>query len=126
MAEKKSYTMDMSSGSILKKMLVFAIPLIFSGLLQLLFNAADVIVVGRFAGDDALAAVGATTSLIHLFVNLFLGLSIGANVLVARFFAAKQEQHLSETVHTSMAIALFSGVFLAIVGAIFAPFIYLI
>lgn len=123
MTEKKSYTMDMSSGPILKKMLVFAIPLIFSGLLQLLFNAADVIVVGRFAGDDALAAVGATTSLIHLFVNLFLGLSIGANVLVARFFAAKQEQHLSETVHTSMAIALFSGVFLAIVGAIFAPFI---
>lgn len=123
MTEKKSYTMDMSSGPILKKMLVFAIPLILSGLLQLLFNAADVIVVGRFAGDNALAAVGATTSLIHLFVNLFLGLSIGTNVLVARYFAAKHEKHLSETVHTSMAIALFSGVFLAIIGAIFAPFI---
>ncbi len=123
MAGKKSYAIDMCSGSVLKKMLIFAIPLIFSGLLQLLFNAADVIVVGRYAGDDALAAVGSNTSLIHLFVNLFLGLSIGTNVLVARFFAAGQERHLSETVHTSMAIALVSGVFLTIIGALTAPFI---
>lgn len=82
----KSYQMDMCTGSILKKMLIFSLPLMASSMLQLLFNAADIIVVGRFAGDNALAAVGSNTALINLLTNFFMGLSIGANVLVARYF----------------------------------------
>lgn len=121
--KKKSYEMDMCNGPILQKMLIFAIPLMFSSILQLLFNAADVIVVGRFAGDNALAAVGSTGSLSNLFVNFFMGLSIGANVLVARFYGAKQESQLKETVHTAITISLVSGVILAIIGVFAAPVI---
>lgn len=112
----KSYQMDMCNGPILKKMLIFAIPLICSSVLQLLFNAVDVIVVGKYVGDNALAAVGSNGSLINLFVNFFMGLSIGVNVLVSRYYGGKQDKHLSETVHTAMAISLVSGVILAIVG----------
>lgn len=113
----------MCNGPILRKMLLFALPLMFSSILQLLFNAVDVIVVGKYVGDNALAAVGSTTSLIHLFVNFFVGLSIGVNVLVSNYYGAKQERYLSETVHTAMAISIVSGVFLAIIGAIFSPMI---
>ena len=104
----KKYAMDMCEGPVLKKMLHFALPLMVSSLLQLLFNAADIIVVGRFAGDNSLAAVGSTTSLINLLVNLFIGLSVGANVLVAQFFGAKREEDLSLTVHTALAISFIS------------------
>ena len=117
----KNYQMDMCNGPILKKMLIFAIPLICSSVLQLLFNAVDVIVVGKYAGDNALAAVGSNTSLINLFVNFFMGLSIGANVLVSRYYGAKQEKDLSETVHTAIAISLASGVVLAILGVVLSP-----
>lgn len=112
--------MDMCSGSILKKMLLFALPLMLSGVLQLLFNAADIAVVGRFAGDESLAAVGSTTSLINLLTNLFIGLSIGTNVLVARHFGAGQDRELSETVHTSMVISAASGVALTVIGIVLA------
>ena len=87
MAQKKgdrTYEMDMCSGPLFSKLIIFAVPLMLSGILQLLFNAADIIVVGRFAGSESLAAVGSTSSLINLLVNLFIGLSIGANVLVAQ------------------------------------------
>ena len=87
---KKNYEIDMCNGPLLGKILMFSIPLMLSGILQLLFNAADIVVVGRFAGSNALAAVGSTSSLINLLVNLFLGLSVGANVLVARFYGAGQ------------------------------------
>ena len=117
----KRYEIDMCNGPVLKKMLIFSIPLICSGVLQLLFNAVDVIVVGRFAGDNSLAAVGATTSLINLLVNLFVGLSIGANVLVARFYGAKQQKELDETVHTSIMISIVGGIILTIIGVAFAP-----
>ncbi len=80
----------MCSGPILGKLLTFTIPLIFSGILQLLFNAADVIVVGRFAGSQSLAAVGSTTALINLMINIFIGLSVGVNVIVARYYGAKR------------------------------------
>lgn len=119
----KKYSMDMCEGPILKKMLLFALPLMASSLLQLLFNAADIIVVGRFAGDNSLAAVGSTTSLINLLVNLFMGCSIGANVLVARFFGAKKSNELSETVHTTMALSIVSGLILTVIGVIGAPVI---
>ena len=114
--KNKKYAMDMCEGPILKKMLLFALPLMASSLLQLLFNAADIIVVGRFAGDTSLAAVGSTTSIINLLVNLFIGLSVGANVLVARFFGAKREKDLSATVHTAMTISIISGIILTVIG----------
>ena len=117
----KTYEMDMSNGPILKKLLLFTIPLICSSVLQLLFNAADVIVVGRFAGDNSLAAVGATGSLVNLFVNFFIGLSVSANVLVARYYGAKHEKDLSETVHTAITISLVSGVCLALLGIWLSP-----
>ena len=91
---KKNYEMDMCSGPILGKLLTFTIPLIFSGILQLLFNAADVIVVGRFAGSQSLAAVGSTTALINLMINIFIGLSVGVNVIVARYYGAKREKDM--------------------------------
>lgn len=115
--QKKSYTMNLCEGSILKKLLLFALPLMLSSMLQLLFNAADVIVVGRYAGDHSLAAVGSNGSIINLLTNIFVGLSIGANVLVARYFAAKQENELRKTVHTAITVSVISGVILAAVGA---------
>ena len=96
---KKNYEMDMCSGPILGKLLTFTIPLIFSGILQLLFNAADVIVVGRFAGSQSLAAVGSTTALINLMINIFIGLSVGVNVIVARYYGAKREKDVQDTIH---------------------------
>ncbi len=112
----KSYEMDMCSGPILGKVLVFALPLMLSGVLQLLFNAADVIVVGRFAGSQSLAAVGSTSSLINLLINLFIGLSVGVNVLVAKYYGAKDEKEVSLTVHTAITTSLISGFLLIAVG----------
>lgn len=123
MSKKENYEIDMCQGPILKKMLVFTIPLICSSLLQLLFNAADIVVVGNFAGDNSLAAVGSTTSLINLLTNLFVGLSIGGNVLAARYYGAKREEELRQTVHTSMLLSLISGLLLTLIGVIGAPII---
>ena len=120
---KKKYEIDMCSGSVFRKMLLFAIPLMCSSILQLLFNAADIVVVGRFAGDNALAAVGSNTALINLFTNLFIGLSVGTNVLTARYYGAKKEADLRETVHTSMLLSIYSGVILTIVGVAGARFL---
>ena len=111
-----SYEMDMCNGPLLKKILLFSIPLILSGILQLLFNAADMIVAGRFAGSVALAAVGATSSLINLLINVFVGLSVGANVAIAHFYGAKQDEDLQQTVHTAIALSLLCGIFLSVVG----------
>lgn len=116
--QKKTYEIDMCSGSIIKKMLIFTIPLMCSSILQLLFNAADIVVVGRFAGDNSLAAVGSNTSLINLLTNLFMGLSIGANVAAARFYGAKQDEELKKTVHTAMLLSIFSGIILTFIGII--------
>ena len=118
MSNSRTYEIDMCNGPILRKMMVFALPLMCSGVLQLLFNAADVIVVGRFAGDNSMAAVGSNAALINLLTNLFIGLSVGANVLAARCFGAKRERALRATVHTSMLLALCSGVVLMAAGAL--------
>ena len=93
-----------------------------SGILQLLFNAVDIIVVGRFTGRQALAAVGSTTALINIFTNLFIGISLGANVLAARFYASGKEKEMSETVHTSITLALISGLVMALAGVLLARF----
>lgn len=114
--QKKDYTIDMCSGPILKKILMFTIPLMCSSVLQLLFNAADIVVVGHFAGDNSLAAVGSNASLIGLLTNLFIGLSIGSNVLIAKYYGAKDEKNLSKTVHTSILLSIISGILLTIIG----------
>jgi putative MATE family efflux protein len=118
MEKKKArrYEMDMCSGSILKKMLLFALPLMCSSILQLLFNAADIVVVGRFAGDNSLAAVGSNSALISLMTNLFVGLSVGANVTAGHYYGAKQEGELSQNVHTAMLLSLISGIVLTLAG----------
>ena len=110
----------MCNGTLLDKLISFAFPLMLSGILQLMFNAVDIIVVGNFSGSQALAAVGSTTSLINLFINLFIGISLGANVLAARYYAAGKDKEMSETVHSAMALALISGVVMLFVGLIFA------
>lgn len=113
---KKSYEIDMCNGPLFGKILAFSIPLMLSGILQLLFNAADTIVVGRFAGPTSLAAVGSTSSLINLLTNLFIGFSVGANVLTARFYGAKKEQEVQNTIHSAILISLIGGIFLLLVG----------
>ncbi len=112
------YEIDMCTGSILRKMLMFAVPLMFSSILQLLFNAADIVVVGRYAGDNSLGAVGSTTSLINLLTNLFVGLSVGANVLVAHYYGAKEKDDLRKAVHTVITISILSGILLTVIGLV--------
>ncbi len=119
--KRKSYEIDMCSGSLFPKILMFSIPLMLSSILQLLFNAADMVVVGRFAGSTALAAVGANASLINLLTNLFIGFSVGANVLVARFYGAKKEGEISETVHTAVVLSVVCGLGLMVFGMLVAP-----
>lgn len=119
---KKGYEIDMLNGPLTGKILLFALPLMLSSLLQLLFNAADVIVVGQFDGPDALAAVGSNGSLINLFVNLFIGLSVGSNVVIAKDLGAGNTEHVRRSVHTSVTLALIGGVFLAIVGFFLSPY----
>ena len=112
----KSHQIDMTCGPILPKLLGFSIPLIFSSMLQLLFNAADVIVVGRFAGENSLAAVGSTGALINLMVHLFVGLSVGANVITAHFFGAGRKEEVEQAVLTAVLVSLYSGVILTVTG----------
>ena len=114
--KKNKYEIDMCSGPIMPKLISFSIPLMLSGILQLMFNAVDIVVVGKFSGSLALAAVGSTTALINVFTNLFIGISLGANVLSARFYASGRNKEMSETVHTSIALALVSGILMALVG----------
>ena len=114
--KKNKYEIDMCNGTLMDKLIVFAVPLMISGVLQLMFNAVDIIVVGQYSGSQSLAAVGSTTALIAIFTNLFIGISLGANVLAARFYAAGRDQEMSETVHTSILVALLSGVAMAFVG----------
>lgn len=110
----------MCNGTIMDKLISFSLPLMLSGILQLMFNAVDIIVVGRFSGSQALAAVGSTSALINVFTNLFIGISLGANVLTARFYAAGREKEVSETVHTAITLALISGIVMALVGLVFS------
>ena len=112
----RQYEMNMTSGPLFGKIATFAFPLMCSSVLQLLFNAADIIVVGRYAGNTALAAVGSTSALINLIVNLFVGLSVGANVLIARSYGAGDLKAVHKGVHTAMLTALVGGIGLIFVG----------
>lgn len=114
------YEIDMIHGPLLGKILLFTLPLMASSILQLLFNAADIIVVGRYAGSEALAAVGSTGALINLLTNMFIGFSIGANILVARYYGAGKANEVSETVHTSVVLSIIGGIVMAVIGIVFA------
>ncbi len=118
MGHEKKHEIDMVRGPVLSKMLRFSLPLMLTSILQLLFNAADIIVVGRFAGENSLAAVGSTSALINLLLNLFIGLSIGANVTVARYFGARRQKELKDTVHTAILLSIVSGILLTVIGLI--------
>jgi len=113
--------MDMCNGSIFIKMLIFAIPLMLSSMIQLLFNAADIVVVGNYAGPNSLGAVGSTGSLINLLTNLFIGLSVGVNVLISRFFGSNDKDSIHKTVQTSITLSVILGIFVMIIGFVFAP-----
>ena len=118
--KKRSYELDMTHGKLIPKVMAFSVPLILTGVLQLLYNAADVIVVGRFTGAAALAAVGSTASLINLILNLFIGLSIGANVVAAKYYGANDYKGMQETVHTAVTVSLIGGVVGGAFGFIFS------
>ena len=117
---KKNFEMNMCEGKIFGKLVVYALPLVLTNVLQLLFNAADVAVLGIFVSDDAVAAVGATGALINLIIGLFVGLSVGANVLVARFSGEQNVDSAHKTVGTSVIVSLITGVILAFIGYFFA------
>ena len=118
--KNNKYEIDMCNGTIMDKLISFALPLMISGMLQLMFNAVDIIVVGRFTGSQALAAVGSTTALICTFTNLFIRVSLGANVLAARFYASGKTKEMSETVHTAILLALISGIAMSVIGILCA------
>ena len=115
-AGRKKYEMDMTDGPLLPKILAYSGPLILTGILQLLYNAADVVVVGNFAGPKALAAVSSTGSLINLLVNIFMGLSVGASVVIARAYGAQDIRRMRNAEHTAISIAAVSGIFVGALG----------
>ena len=117
---------NMLEGSIWDKVLKFAIPLAMTSIMQQLFNAADVAIVGQFVGKEALAAVGANGIVINLMLNLMVGLSIGANVACANFLGARTYLRLKKAVHTSMLVAVLCGIFLAVFGVTFGRDILLL
>ena len=112
----KAAAIDFTKGHLLKKFIIFVLPLIATGVLQTLFNAADLIVVGQFAGETALAAVGSTNSLINLIIGLAIGIAVGANVVAAVFIGANDRKMVKKTVDTAILIALFCGAICATIG----------
>lgn len=112
----KKHDIDMNSGSLFKSIFIFAIPIMAMNILQLLFNAADMIVVGRFAGVDPLAAVGATGALINLIINLFMGLSVGTSVVIAQDYGSGNTEEVRRSVHTSMTLSIILGIVVMIIG----------
>lgn len=116
----KSKSIDMTNGPFLKNMLLFALPLVFTGILQLVYNTADTVIVGKFAGDEALAAVGATGSLINLILNVFMGLSMGSGVMTARYIGANDKKRVHRSVHTAMSISIICGIIVAVIGFCFS------
>ena len=122
--KNNKYEIDMCNGTLMDKLISFSLPLMLSGILQLLFNAVDIIVVGRFTGSQALAAVGSTTALINIFTNLFIGISLGADAgdQLDAESASGKEKEMSETVHTSITLALISGLVMALAGVLLARF----
>ena len=113
---KNNHSIDMVNGPLLKNIFIFAVPLMFTNFLQILFNAADTVVVGKFAGQSALAAVGATGSIVFLLTSLFNGLGTGANVIIAKLLGSRDDEKISKAVHTSICIAVIGGIILTMIG----------
>lgn len=116
----KKYEMDMTTGVIMPKVITFALPLMAASVLQLLFNSADIVVVGRFVSPQAMAAVGSTGSLVNLIIQLFVGFSIGVNVCVGKYYAAKRQEEMSDTIHSSILVSVIFGAILCVAGIILA------
>ncbi len=116
-----SRRIDMTNGTLGDKIIKYTIPLAITGILQQLFNAADVAVVGQFSGKEAMAAVGSNAPVIGLLVNLFVGISLGSNVIIAKSIGQKDEEKISRAVHTSIIVAIFGGILIAVLGEILAP-----
>ena len=122
---KKKYEIDMTQGSMLKNIIRFAVPLMLANMLQLFYNAADMIVVGMFRGNNAVAAIGATGSLTALLINIFIGLSLGTSVLVSRKFGAQDYEGVHRAVHTTAILSIVTGLMSSVIGEIFSrPFLY--
>ncbi len=119
--QRASNTINMCEGPLLPKFIKFAIPVMLANMFQTLFNAADMAIIGAFCGDVSLAAISSTGSLCSFIVGLLMGLSVGSNVLAARFFGAKDNENLSKTLHTSLVISVISGIIITVIGLIFAP-----
>ena len=117
---KQKNTIDMTHGTLWNKLLIFALPLAASSILQQLFNSVDTAVVGRFASSRALAAVGSNSSLIALMINLFIGISLGSNVIISRYIGQKAEEHVKGAIHTAIVVALCSGIFVLVLGQFIA------
>ena len=117
---KQKNTIDMTHGTLWNKLLIFALPLAASSILQQLFNSVDTAVVGRFASSRALAAVGSNSSLIALMINLFIGISLGSNVIISRYIGQKTEEHVKAAIHTAIVVALCSGIFVIVLGQFIA------
>ena len=113
---KGKFQIDMSKGSIFKNTVLFAVPLILASCLQLFYNAADLVIVSRFAGSNAMASVGATSSVTNLLINLFIGLSLGGGVIASRKFGAKDKEGMGRTVHSAMLLGLIAGILAGILG----------
>mgnify|MGYP003297158886 CR=1 FL=1 len=120
---KKNHSIDMTNGPFLKKLLTFAFPLMLTGVLQIVYNAADVLVVGRFAGSTSLAAVGSTGSLVNLIVNLFIGLSTGTGVVTAKYTGARNSREITKSLHTAMSLSVLSGFAVALIGYFLSPYL---
>ena len=118
----KSKSLDMTDGNLFKKIFLYSLPIVFSGILQLLYNAFDLIVCGQYGSGHSTAAISSTYSLINLIVNLFLGLSVGANVLMARCYGQKNKEKANRVAYTSMVFSLIVGVVIGIFGVVTSGF----
>ena len=116
----KRFEMDMTTGNLGKKILLFTLPLMFTSILQLLFNACDIIVIGRFRDHTALSAISSTGALINLITNLFIGLSVGSNIVMARCYGSKDREKAEKVAHTSVIVSLVAGIFIGAFGFVFA------
>ena len=119
----KKNNIDMINGPIASSIIIFAIPMLLSGLLQIFFNAADTIVVGRFSGHTSMAAIGSTGSITNLMVNLFMGISVGVNVVVARSIGMRDQEGVDKAIHTAISLSVVSGIGLSIIGFFLSPFL---
>lgn len=120
---KKNYEMDLCTGSLFKKILIYSVPLMFTNILQVLFNMSDIAVVGKFSGPIALGAVGSTSILITLFTGLLIGLASGVNALTALYIGSRSKKDLRETVHTALLLCLIAGILISVLGILFSEWI---